>query len=75
VPPLMTSDPRQSAFWLEAETELVDELTGLLVDTYLQGVDGGIQTMPNNLRALVNFDTVNQNAVDFAKKYRYQWIK
>ena len=30
--------------------------------------------MPPNLRALVNFDTVNQNAVAFARQYRYDWI-
>lgn len=68
-------DPQQPSFWQDAEAELVDELTGLLVDTYMQGIDGGLQTMPANLRSLVNFDVVNQSAVEFAKKYQYTWIK
>lgn len=67
------ADPRQNAFWQDAGTELVDELTELLIDTYMQGVDGGVQTMPPNLRALLNLDTVNMNAVNFAKSYRL-WI-
>lgn len=68
-------DPTQPSFWQDAETELVDDLTELLLDTYLEGVDGGVQAMPNNLRSLINFDVVNKSALEFSKAYRYNWIK
>lgn len=68
-------DPTSQSFWDDAETQLVDDLTELLLDTYLDGIDGGANAMPNNLRSLVNFDVVNKSALDFAKQYRYKWIK
>lgn len=67
-----TFDPQ---FWDDEEADLWDTLAPAVIASLLLGVDGGISTLPDNTQALVNYDHVNQAALDYAKNYRYSWIK
>lgn len=65
----------QLSFWDENEGGLWDSLASLLLEIYLSGTDGGVEALPSNIRVLVDFDQVNTKALEFAKTYRYSWIK
>ena len=71
----MASSPYQSDFWDAFEGDLWDDLAEVMVDIYLQGIDGGINALPKNIRVLADFDKVNISALEFAKQYRYTLIK
>jgi len=65
----------ESAFWMEEDDDLWEEVVTLAVAIYLLGIDGGINLLPSNIRVLSDFDKINHAAEQFAKDYRYQWIK
>jgi len=67
-------DPRQLAFWQDEEMELWDTLVELLINIFGDGVAEGVANLPANARMLVDFDWINQSALNFAKTYRYDWI-
>lgn len=69
------TDPRQYQFWQDEEGNLWDALSGILLDTYMSGIDGGAKTLPANIQPLLDYNHVNQSALDFARTYRYQQIK
>lgn len=63
-----------SKFWKDEEDALWEAMAGLYVSAYLAGIDGGVNALPPELQPLVDFDLLNTNALDFAKKYRYDLI-
>jgi len=69
------TDPRQLQFWDDEEDELWDSLQDLLIQTYMSGIEGGTDTLPTNVQPLVDYNHVNQAALNFSHSYRYQWIK
>lgn len=71
MPPNIT----QLQFWDDDSGELWDALATTLLEIYLAGIDGGVEVLPPNMRVLVDFDLVNTKALEFAKTYRYTWIK
>ena len=71
----MPDSPYQPEFWSEDDNELWNDLAPILLDIYLQGVDGGVDSLPPDMRVFVDFDRVNTDALNFAKTYRYTLIK
>ena len=69
------TDPRTAQFWDDEENDLWDSLSSLLAQTYIDGIDGGTQGLPANIQPLLDYNHVNQAALDFAKSYRATWIK
>ena len=69
------ADPLQMSFWDEEERELWDALDELLILSLMAGVEGGVSALPAPVRVLVDFDWVNQAVLDYARNYRYNWIK
>ena len=65
----------QNDWWEEEDDALWGEIAELMLAMYLAGVDGGIETLPPNVRQLADFDRINHAAFDFAKRYRYDWIR
>ena len=71
----MKVDPRQLKFWQDAQDSLFSWLSQLLADTYYDGVDEGVNALPANAQALVDYNLVNTSALQFAKSYDYHIIK
>lgn len=69
------ANPFSSQYWLDEEALLYEAVSALLLAAYLEGVEGGIATLPIELQPLVNYDLVNTNALRFANEYRYEWIR
>lgn len=65
----------QPSFWDEEEAGLWNGVAELLLSIFLTGIDGGINAMPPSVRVLADFDRVNTRAMEFAKQYRFKWIK
>jgi SPP1 gp7 family putative phage head morphogenesis protein len=70
-----TKNPFQPDFWDSDESDLWDDIAETMLDIYLQGVDGGVNALPNNIRVLADWDLVNTSALEFAKNYRYSLIR
>lgn len=71
----MPNNPYQQDFWDSFEGDLWDDLADVMVEIYLQGINGGVEALPKNIRVLADFDRVNTQALEFAKNYRYTLIK
>lgn len=65
----------ESAFWYEEDDDLWEEIATLALAIYLLGIDGGMDLLPANIRVLSDFGKINHAAAQFAKDYRFQWIK
>lgn len=65
----------QPSFWDDEESSLYDAMDELLLIALTEGVTGGVDALPANLRVLVDFDHVNKNVLDYASQYKYSWIK
>jgi hypothetical protein len=63
-------DPRQMQFWTAEERELWNELAPLLLKIHIAGAVVGEALLPANLRVLVNWDLINERAIDWLYKYR-----
>lgn len=59
---------------LDWEGDLWDDLSSLLLDIYLSGIDGGVKALPVNIRVLTDWDRINTKALEWAKQYRYTWV-
>ncbi len=66
--------PLDAHFWNEEEEILWAAIVGLLMESYLDGVSGGVELLPLSVAPLVNFDLINQAAIEFAKQYRFDLI-
>lgn len=67
--------PLESSFWTSEENELYEELLPLFLAALAAGMDGGTDSLPANLQALVDPNVFNQAAIDFTRDYRYTYIK
>jgi SPP1 gp7 family putative phage head morphogenesis protein len=67
--------PLQPSFWDNEEGALWSVLVSTFVETMMDGFQGGIDLLPPNIAVLIDFDVVNQAALDYARRYRYEWIK
>lgn len=65
----------EQRFWDELDALMWDGMAELLIATLLFGVESGTDNLPPNAQQTVNFDDINKNVMDYAKKYRYEWIK
>jgi SPP1 gp7 family putative phage head morphogenesis protein len=65
----------QQSFWDADDAELWDEIAEVVLEIYLQGIDGGVGALPANLRVLADWDGMNTAAFEFAKRYRYEKIR
>ena len=61
-------------FWRAEEALLWEALAGMFLTSYLEASEGGVNTLPESLQPLVNFDVLNTAALRFANEYRYDWI-
>jgi len=68
-------NPLQLDFWADEEAALWDVMLSFIVDGYMDGAGGGVNLLPPEMRVLVDWDVVNSAALEFAKNYRYTWIK
>lgn len=69
------SDARQKAFWDDEEEALWAELAELFMGTLMDGTQEGVDILPENMRALVDWNWVNKAALSYARAYRYEWIR
>jgi SPP1 gp7 family putative phage head morphogenesis protein len=69
------ADPRQLSYWDDEAALLWDALDELLIVAIMEGVEGGIDLLPPALRVLVDFDYVNDHVINFARAYRFDWIR
>lgn len=67
--------PLDPQFWQEEEAALYEELLPLFLAAFALGLDGGTEALPLNIQALVNPNVFNQAAIDYARDYRYSYIK
>ena len=67
--------PLQPSFWDNEENALWSVLVSIFVETMMDGFQGGIDLLPPDIAVLIDFDVVNQAALDYARRYRYEWIK
>jgi len=65
----------QPSFWDDEMGGMWDDLAETLILIYLSGAEGGVAALPLTVRVLANFDLINTNVMDFARKYRYEWVK
>ena len=70
----MTS-PLESKFWEEEERLLWLAILPMFIDIYADGAEGALALLPAGVDQLVNYDLVNQAALDYARLYRYGQIK
>lgn len=71
----MGNDPRQYQFWQDEESNLWDALQSILLETYMGGVSGAADALPPNIHPLLDYNSVNESALAWARDYRYTWIK
>jgi len=69
------ADPLQMSFWDNESALLWDAIDELLIVTLMDGIAGGVDLLPKEYRVLVDFDLVNQTVLDYARAYKYKWIK
>jgi SPP1 gp7 family putative phage head morphogenesis protein len=72
---LMPDNIYQMGFWEDDEQEMWDDIAPLLLEVYFNGIDGGVDALPPDVRILADFDRVNTDALEFARQYRYELIK
>ena len=66
----MPLDPRTPEYWYEENRYLWDEISLIVADAMMSGVDGGIMLLPPELRLLINWDVLNQAALGYLHLYR-----
>src|SRR5512145_150961 len=71
----MPNTPLQPGFWDAEDGELWDSLNELLIVTLTDGIADGVEALPEEYRVLADFNRVNQEVLDYARQYRYDWIK
>lgn len=67
--------PLDAQWWDEEEAALYEALLPLVLAALWAGMEGGTEALPANMQNLVNVNHLNQAAIDFAKEYRYTFIR
>jgi SPP1 gp7 family putative phage head morphogenesis protein len=62
-------------FWNDEGDAMWGDMAESIMDMYMDGLDGGVKIMPDNIKVLADWDRVNQSALEFAQQYRYDRIK
>lgn len=65
----------EDRFWQEMDSAMWDEVAEIMIVTLLAGVEGGTNLLPANVQQTVDYDYINKYVMEFAKTYRYTWIK
>src|SRR3990172_4334469 len=68
------ADPRQLQFWIDEEAELWDDVAPLVLDVFFEAVKGGQAALPPSVQVLLDFDTVNEAAIEYLRQYRLKNI-
>ena len=63
------------SFWDELDGEMWDEIALLVVSIILAGIEGGVTLLPKKAQPFVDFDDLYQSVLEYAKKYRFEWIR
>jgi SPP1 gp7 family putative phage head morphogenesis protein len=64
----------QPDFWDDEEHRYWDELAGDHVGIMIRAAEEGVIDL-GDYSSLVDYDLINQNVIDYARQYRFQWIK
>ena len=68
------TDPMTPQFWKDEEDELWAVIAALYIATFMSGVESGIEELPDELRPLVNVESFNNLAMNYARQYKYTLI-
>ena len=52
-----------------------DDISGLVVQIILSGIEGGVASLPDSARPFIKFDELHAKVLEFAASYRFEWIK
>lgn len=67
--------PLDTQFWMDETKKLYEDMLPLFLAALAAGMDGGTDILPLNIQPLVNPDVFNQAAIDYARDYRYTYIR
>lgn len=67
-------DPRQPSFWDDEYKYLWERFGPLAMRIFGDGAQAGAALLPASLELLINWDTFNRQAVDWAKNYGVKWL-
>lgn len=62
-------------FWRDELAQLSAGLDPVLVRVLLAGIERGVEALPVELQVLVDWDLVNRDALQFARRYSYNLIR
>ena len=68
------ADPRSPEFWQSENTKLWSAINELMMTILISGAESGAALLPASLRLSVNWDAFNQQAIDFLRTYRLQFV-
>ena len=68
-------NPYENSFWDAAEGDLWDATAETVIASLLLGVEGGTLLLPSNAKTSVDYDYINSHVMEYAKNYRYNWIR
>ena len=68
------ADPRSPEFWQSENTKLWSAINELMMTILISGAESGAALLPASLRLSVNWDAFNQQAIDFLRAYRLQFV-
>lgn len=63
------------SFWTAEEERFFNEIQGLLIRVYKAGAVAGADIMAIGARDLVNWNVVSQNAINYVRRYKLDWIR
>jgi len=64
------ANPLQGEFWQLERRAMWEAFNDILMDAMLEGASNGLPLLPAALRPLINWDTVNESALAFLRKYQ-----
>ena len=67
--------PMLMEFWEGEGALLWNALFEIYTESLADGMAGGVQILPTNVQALVDWDWLNERALELAKVYKYELIK
>lgn len=65
----------EQRFWDELDAMMWDGVAEVLITTLLFGVESGTDSLSPAAQSQIDFDNINKGVMEYAKKYRYEWIK
>ena len=71
----MVSNVLTLDFWDEEERRLWEQAARMILPMLMAGGKGGHDALPPEAQILVNWDIFNQDAVNYLKQYRLDWVR